>query len=57
MSLSMKLDLDENVKKVEASLFRGMISSLLYLIISRPNIMFSVCACVLVFNPILRNVT
>ena len=45
MSPSIKLDLDESGKKVEATLFRGMIGSLLYLTASRPDIMFSVCMC------------
>ena len=32
-------------KKVEATLFKGIITSLLYLTTSRPDIMFSVCMC------------
>ncbi|MBY3556099.1 Ty1/Copia family ribonuclease HI, partial [Modestobacter lapidis] len=37
--------LDENGKKVDQKLYRGMIGSLLYLTASRPDIMFSVCLC------------
>ena len=40
-----KLDMDENGKKVDERLYRGMIGSLLYLTASRPDIMFSVCLC------------
>ena len=32
-------------KKLEVTLFKGMISNLLYLTTNRPNIMFSVCMC------------
>ena len=42
----MKLDLDESGKKVEATLYRGMISSLSYLIAVKLDIKFSVCMCV-----------
>jgi hypothetical protein len=45
MSPSTKLDKDEKGKSVDVKLYRGMIGSLLYLIASRPNIMFSVCLC------------
>ena len=45
MSPFTKLDKDENGKKVDEKLYRGMIGSLLYLTASRPNIMFSVCLC------------
>ena len=45
MSTSTKLDKDENGKSVDQKWYQGMISSLLYLIASRPNIMFSVCIC------------
>ena len=37
------LDLDERDKMVDQTLYRSMIGSLLYLIASRPDIMFSVC--------------
>ncbi|GJV62290.1 putative ribonuclease H-like domain-containing protein [Tanacetum coccineum] len=36
---------DEEVKAVDVHLYRLMIGSLMYLIASRPNIMFAVCAC------------
>jgi hypothetical protein len=39
------LDLDEGGKSVDQKLYRSMISSLLYLTASRPDIMFSVCIC------------
>ncbi|EOY14035.1 Cysteine-rich RLK (RECEPTOR-like protein kinase) 8 [Theobroma cacao] len=38
MSPSTKLDLDEKVKDVDQKLYRGMIDSLLYLTVSRPDI-------------------
>ena len=43
MSTSIKLDKDENDKNVDVKVYRGMISSLLYLIASKSNIIFSVC--------------
>jgi len=45
MSSSSKLDNDEVGKKVDQKLYRSMIGSLLYLTVSRPNILFSVCIC------------
>src|SRR5436190_23593067 len=45
MGTSISLDKDENEKFVDQKLYRGMIGSLLYLTVSRPNIMFSVCLC------------
>ena len=39
------LDLDEEGKTVDQSLYRSMIDSLLYLTASRSNIKFSVCMC------------
>ncbi|CAM8957198.1 unnamed protein product [Rhodiola kirilowii] len=36
---------DESSPKVDQTLYRGMIGSLLYLIASRPDIMYSVCLC------------
>ena len=39
------LDLDEGGKLIDQTLYRSMIGSLLYLIASRPDIMFSVCMC------------
>ena len=46
MSTSIKLDKDEQGDMVDQKLYRDMIASLLYLTASRPNIMYSVCACV-----------
>ena len=45
MSTSTKLDKDESGVKIDQKRYRGMIGSLLYLIASRPDIMFSVCVC------------
>ena len=45
MNTYLKLDKDENGKDVDIKLYRGMIGSLLYLIASRPDIMFNVCLC------------
>ncbi|KAI5654048.1 hypothetical protein M9H77_31235 [Catharanthus roseus] len=45
MSTSLKLDKDEKGKTVDEKTYRGMISSLLYLTASRPDIMFAVCLC------------
>ena len=45
MSPSKKFDKDEKSKPVDVKLYRGMIGSLLYLIASRPDIMFRVCLC------------
>jgi hypothetical protein len=39
------LDLDEGGKSVDLKLYRSMIGSLLYLIASKPDIMFIVCMC------------
>ena len=39
------LGLDEESTKVDGTQYRTMISSLLYLTASRPDIMFSVCLC------------
>ncbi|GKD90949.1 putative ribonuclease H-like domain-containing protein [Tanacetum coccineum] len=36
---------DEEADSVDVHLYRSMIGSLMYLIASRPNIMFAVCAC------------
>ncbi|GJU23278.1 hypothetical protein Tco_1156620 [Tanacetum coccineum] len=36
---------DENAEDVDVYLYRSMISSLMYLTSSRPDIMFDVCAC------------
>ena len=45
MSSSIKLDRDEKGKSIDSTMYRGMIGSLLYLIASRPDIMYSVCLC------------
>ena len=40
-----KLDKNEKEKYVNQKLYRGMIGSLLYLTVSRPDVMFCVCLC------------
>ena len=45
MSTTTSLDKDENGKTVDTKLYRGTIGSLLYLTVSRPDIMFSVYIC------------
>ena len=45
MSSTTKLNKDENGKPVDEKHFRGMIGSLLYLMASRPDIMFATCLC------------
>ena len=45
MAISTKLELNTKEKKVDISSCRGMVGSLLYLIASRPDIMFSTCLC------------
>ena len=45
MSTTIKLNKDEKGKEVDIKTYRDMIGSLLYLIASRPDIMFSVCLC------------
>nr|XP_016495268.1 PREDICTED: uncharacterized mitochondrial protein AtMg00810-like [Nicotiana tabacum] len=45
MSPSTTLDEDRNGKSIDETMYRGMIGSLLYLIASQPDIMFSVCKC------------
>jgi len=37
--------MDENGKNINITKYRGMIDSFLYLIVSRPDIMFCVCVC------------
>ena len=44
MSRSTKLDKDEQGKSVDHNLYRSMIGLLLYLMASRPDIMFSVAS-------------
>ena len=41
-SPSMKLDLDESGKKVEITLYKGMIGSLFYFTTSRHDIIFNI---------------
>ncbi|XP_070039893.1 secreted RxLR effector protein 161-like [Nicotiana tomentosiformis] len=45
ISISTKLDLDEEGKSVEQKLYRGMIGSLLYFIARWPDIVFSLGLC------------
>ncbi|WVZ70161.1 LOW QUALITY PROTEIN: hypothetical protein U9M48_018849 [Paspalum notatum var. saurae] len=45
MATNAKLEADESAIKVDQTLYRSMIGSLLYLCASRPDIMFSVCLC------------
>ena len=45
MRTNEKLSKDENGISVDPTLYRSMIGSLLYLIVSRPNICFSVRVC------------
>ncbi|XP_074374572.1 uncharacterized protein LOC141714981 [Apium graveolens] len=45
MTTATKLDQDESGKKVDITHYRGMIGSLLYLTVSRPDIMFATCLC------------
>ncbi|GKA68184.1 retrovirus-related pol polyprotein from transposon TNT 1-94 [Tanacetum coccineum] len=45
MSSDTKITKDEECKSVDSTKYRGMIGSLLYLMTSRPDIMFSVCLC------------
>ena len=45
MNSTCRLDKDEEGKSIDQKLYRGMIESLLYLTVSRPDILFSVCAC------------
>ncbi|XP_070031796.1 uncharacterized protein [Nicotiana tomentosiformis] len=45
MSPSNTLDEDKDGKSVNETMYQGMIGSLLYLIASQPDIMFSICKC------------
>ncbi|GJX90292.1 hypothetical protein Tco_0343618 [Tanacetum coccineum] len=45
MSTEIKLTRDKEGESVDNTKYRGMISSLLYLTASRPDIMFSICLC------------
>ena len=46
MATNIVLDEDKIGKSVNATLYQGMIGSLLYLTACRPDIQFSVCLCV-----------
>jgi hypothetical protein len=56
MALNGYLDLNEEGKSVDQKVYCSIIGSLLYLCVSRPDIMLSVCTCAEFFKPILRNV-
>nr|GEV79261.1 retrovirus-related Pol polyprotein from transposon TNT 1-94 [Tanacetum cinerariifolium] len=45
MSFDTKLTKDEECESVDSTKYRGMIGSILYLMTSRPDIIFSVCLC------------
>jgi hypothetical protein len=45
MAVNGHLDLNEDGKPVDQKVYRSMIGSLLYLCVSRPDIMLSVCMC------------
>ena len=45
MTTTTKFDKDKQGKCIDIKLYRSMIDSLLYLMISKPDIMFSVCIC------------
>jgi hypothetical protein len=45
ISTSSKLDMDKDSENLNITKYRGMIDSLLYLIASRPDIIFCVCLC------------
>ena len=45
MSTTIKLDKDEKCKEIDMKLYRGMIGSLIYLTVGRPDNMFSVFLC------------
>ncbi|GKB38226.1 hypothetical protein Tco_0883168 [Tanacetum coccineum] len=45
MSTEIKLTKDDKADSVDITKYRGMIGGLLYLMASRPDIMFSVCLC------------
>ncbi|GKC76372.1 hypothetical protein Tco_1127146 [Tanacetum coccineum] len=47
MSSETKLTRDEDGEPINETKYRGMIGSLLYLMASRPDIMFSVCCCLI----------
>jgi hypothetical protein len=46
MSMMIALDPDEDGEAVDQREYRSMIGSLLYLMVTRPDIQFTVCLCV-----------
>lgn len=56
MGTNSKLDIDDSSSMVNETIYRGIIGSLLYLIASRPNILFSV-VCVLGFKIVPKSLT
>jgi hypothetical protein len=46
MSMMTPLDLDEDGEAVDQREYKSMIGSLLYLMVTRPDIQFAVCLCV-----------
>ena len=56
MTTTTKLDKDEESINVDIKFYRSMIGSLLYLMASRSDIMFSVCLCAR-SNPVLKSPT
>jgi hypothetical protein len=55
MGINGHLNLDMGSKSVDQKVYCSMIESLLYLCVSRPNIMLSVCVCVQDFKLHLKN--
>ena len=45
MSPTCRLDKDKNDKSINKKLYKDMIDSLLYLTVSRPDILISICLC------------
>ena len=45
MGPTCKLNKDEEGIDIDQKLYRGIIGSLLYLTVSRPDILFSICVC------------
>ena len=45
MATATKLELNKTEKSVDITSYRGMVGSLLYLTVSRPDIMFATCLC------------
>ena len=56
MTTTSKLDKNEQGRNVDIKFYRSMIDSLLYLMASRPDIMFSVCLCAR-FQSVLKSPT